>query len=98
VVNRKGFKTSPSIRVPRAAVEKHVQAAAAAAAAAAAEENTLLLAALRDALAMLDASSFGGQKTYRCLTAFEVTRLEEIRKLTGLPRPRQGERGRSVKP
>ncbi len=76
-MNRKGFKTCPAIRVPRAAVEKHVQAAAAAAA----EENGLLLAALRDALAMLDASSFGGQKTYRCLTAFEVTRLEEIRKV-----------------
>jgi len=38
-------------------------------------------AAMRDVLAMLDASSFGGYKTYRCLTAFEAARLEEIRKL-----------------
>jgi hypothetical protein len=37
--------------------------------------------AVENVLAMLDASSFGGHKTYRCLTAFEVSRLEEIRKL-----------------
>lgn len=37
--------------------------------------------ALRDVLAMLEACSFGGHKTYRCLTAFERARLEEIRRL-----------------
>jgi hypothetical protein len=37
--------------------------------------------AVRDLLVMVDASSFGGHKTYRCLTEFEVQRLSEIRKL-----------------
>jgi hypothetical protein len=36
--------------------------------------------ALVDLLAMLDASSFSGQKTYRCLTERELQRLAEIRK------------------
>jgi hypothetical protein len=45
------------------------------------ERDDGLCVALRDVLAMLDASSFGGHKTYRCLTAFERARLEEIRKL-----------------
>lgn len=40
-----------------------------------------LQSGLRDALAMLDVSGFGGYKTYRSLTAFELVRLEEIRKL-----------------
>lgn len=39
------------------------------------------LQALMDAIAMLDASSFGGGKTYRCLTPLELTRLEEIRRV-----------------
>jgi hypothetical protein len=45
------------------------------------QRDASLCNALRDLLAMLDASSFGGHKTYRCLTPFEVARLAEIRKL-----------------
>src|SRR5882724_12053001 len=45
------------------------------------DEYIEMYRAMTDVLAMLDASSFGGHKTYRCLTAFEAARLEEIRKL-----------------
>lgn len=41
---------------------------------------------LRQVLEMLDASSFGGQRTYRCLTPEESKRLREIRVLNGLDR------------
>jgi hypothetical protein len=37
------------------------------------------LLAMRDLLAMLEASSFGGGKAYRCLTPAELGRLAEIR-------------------
>ena len=39
---------------------------------------------LRQVLEMLDASSFGGHGTYRCLTPEESKRLREIRLLNGL--------------
>jgi hypothetical protein len=38
--------------------------------------------AVRDLLAMLDASSFGGHKAYRCLTPAELERVAEIRRGT----------------
>lgn len=39
--------------------------------------------ALADVIAMLDASSFGGHKLYRCLTPAESERLEQIRATFG---------------
>jgi len=47
----------------------------------AATNYTDALQALADAIAMLDASSFGGGKMYRCLTPIELTRLEQIRRI-----------------
>jgi hypothetical protein len=40
-----------------------------------------LRSALVDALTMLDASRFGGHRTYRALTPLEEKRLEELRLL-----------------
>lgn len=40
-----------------------------------------LVWALRDCLEMLDASAFGGHKSYRCLTEKEAARLTEVRHL-----------------
>jgi len=72
---RKGFKTSPSIRIPRAAAEK-MQAAAAAAAAAAAN-NLILRAALKDAVAIIDEERAGKSGYSR----EDAIRLERIRAL-----------------
>jgi hypothetical protein len=46
-----------------------------------AKTHARLFTALRDVLAMLDASSFGGGKSYRCLTPKELARLAEIREI-----------------
>jgi len=50
----------------------------------AAEKYVTALQALTETIAMLDASSFGGQKIYRCLTPAENARLDEN------PRDRRG--------
>ena len=71
---RKGFKTSPSIRIPRAAATK-MQAAAAAAAAAA--DNLILRAALKDAVAIIDEER-AGRSSY---SREDAIRLERIRAL-----------------
>jgi hypothetical protein len=118
---KKGFKTAPSIRIPRASAEKMHAAAAAAAA----EENALqverlrlvcvtqrmyinkseketvpkleflrssndrlyaetgqLREHLRECVAMIDATAFGGGRTYRCLSTSELQRLEDMRDLS----------------
>jgi len=41
--------------------------------------------AVIDLLHMVDASSFGGHKTYRCLTPIEQKRLQEIREMAVKP-------------
>lgn len=75
---RKAFKTSPSIRVPRAAVSKMHAAAAAAA-----KTSKLRHSFIVELVAMLDASRFGA-RSYRCLTPAEEARLRIIRTLEGV--------------
>jgi hypothetical protein len=72
MTKRKGFKTSPSIRIPRRAAE-NMQAAAAAAA-----DRDVLRAALVDAVAFIDRF----RNTEGSWTVADVKRLEAIRLLS----------------
>ena len=72
-MKHRGFKTSPSIRLPKTSVTK-MQAAAAAAAA----DNVILRGALRDAVRLIDRL----QRNEAGWTHAEVKRIEEIRFLS----------------
>lgn len=92
---RKAFKTSPSVRIPRAAVERlqesKVQAQAQAgqivslqtSVAAAAHDNAIYVDALRDAVKLIDTMHQRvGKRPLPLLDGAEVKRLEEIRLLS----------------
>jgi hypothetical protein len=49
------------------------------------EQHIEMHVAVIDLLHMVDASSFGGHKTYRCLTPIEQKRLQEIREMAVKP-------------
>jgi hypothetical protein len=77
-MKRKGFKTSPSIRLPRASVTK-MQAAAAAAAAA---ELVTWQNACRDAVGLIDLMhQRAGKRPLPLLDGAEIRRLDVIRDL-----------------
>jgi hypothetical protein len=96
-VKRKAFKTSPSVRIPRAAVdrlqESKAQAQAQAQAtqitslqasvSAAAHDNAIYVEGLRDAVKLIDLMHFrAGKRPLPLLDGSEVKRLEEIRLLS----------------
>jgi len=72
-MKRKGFKTSPSIRIPRASAEKMHAAAAAADSA---------RAGLRDAVALIDELNKMPLQPPPRLTGAQIKRLEAIRLLS----------------
>jgi hypothetical protein len=86
-VKRKAFKTSPSVRIPRAAVERLQESKAPAAAqitslqasvSAAAHDNAIYVEALRDLMGFFD--KVAGSSGSWCVA--EVKRIEQIRLLS----------------
>jgi hypothetical protein len=94
-VKRKAFKTSPSVRIPRAAVDRLQESKAQAQAqatqitslqasvSAAAHDNAIYVEGLRDAVKLIDLMHFrAGKRPLPLLDGSEVKRLEEIRLLS----------------
>ncbi len=78
---RKAFRTSPSIRVPRAAIQKLQESKAQAQAQA--RDIDLYLQALMDAVKLIDIMhQRAGKRPLPLLDGPEVKRLEEIRLLS----------------